>query len=286
VGCLIVALTIAAVRLRARMNTLPVLACGLLAVVLVQGAFGALTVTLRLMPLIVTLHLLGGLLTLLLLTIYALRVGVTPPADAAAGLPPGLRRAARRTLALLFVQVALGGWVSTNYAAPVCGALPLCQGKWWPATDFEHGFEVMRELGRTAAGAELPLQALVAIHLAHRLFALVVFVAIVLLARRLWRAGRKTLGAALVAAVGAQVAIGMKVVWAMSSPHLQLPLQLPAAVAHNAGAATLVVLLAVISFAGFLEWSGAQAGLRAAASPDPCKPQPVPPRPPLARTAR
>jgi cytochrome c oxidase assembly protein subunit 15 len=234
--------------------------------VVLQGAFGALTVTLRLMPLMVTTHLLLGMLTLMLLTIYALRVGRVGLADPPRGLPPDLRRAARVVLALLFVQFALGGWVSTNYAAPVCGALPLCQGQWWPATDFGQGFELVRELGRTAAGDGLPLAALVAIHLAHRLFAAVVLVAVVLLARRLWRAGHTNLGAALAAAVALQVAIGLKVVWAMSLPHLQLPLQLPAAVAHNAGAATLLVLLSVTGFAVSLELTGARRGPRIAGS--------------------
>jgi cytochrome c oxidase assembly protein subunit 15 len=250
VGCLILAQAIVALRLRDRGDTLPALAWTALIVVILQAAFGALTVTMRLMPVIVTTHLVGGMLTLLLVTAYALRAGRGEEFVAVGSgepSPAGLRRLGALVLALLFVQLALGGWVSTNYAAPVCGTLPDCQGRWWPEVDFRHGFEIVRELGQTADGAGLPLAALTAIHLTHRLFAIVVASAAIVLGIALWRAGRRAPAAALWIAVGTQIAIGLKVVWAMSSPHLELPLQLPAAAAHNAGAAVLVVVLAWIN---------------------------------------
>jgi len=260
-GCLILAMAVCAWRVRERAATVPLLACAIVGVVLAQGAFGALTVTLRLMPVIVSAHLLGGMATLLLLAVYALKVRAAAEEPAAAGPaaprlsaagagldPSGPVALARIALALLFMQIALGGWVSTNYAAPVCGELPACQGQWWPEPDFAQGFTLVRELGRTAAGEALPLAALTAIHLAHRAFALVVAAVLLVLVARLARRGRPVLAAALAAALALQVSLGLGVVGAMSAQHLALALQLPVAAAHNAGAAVLVLVLAAINF--------------------------------------
>ena len=143
----------------------------------------------------------------------------------------------------------LGGWVSTNYAAAACADLPLCQDRLLPATDFAHGFNPLRALGRTADGANLPLAALTAIHLAHRAFALVALAVLLALAWRSWRApGARWLGAALAVLVAAQVTLGLLIVAAMSAGHLDIGRQLPVAAAHNACAAALVALLAVINF--------------------------------------
>jgi cytochrome c oxidase assembly protein subunit 15 len=90
-------------------------------------------------------------------------------------------------LVCLFIQIALGGWVSTNYATLACQDFPTCQSQWWPAMDFARGFELWRPLGRSGDGSALPFQALTAIHVAHRLWAGVVFFVVGLVA---WRAGR------------------------------------------------------------------------------------------------
>ena len=151
-----------------------------LAWVCMQGAFGALTVTMKLYPAIVTMHLLGGLGLLMLLA--AQREAYRPQALA---LPTALRRGAVLVLLLSIMQVALGGWVSTNYAVLACRDFPTCQGVWWPEMEFAHGFTVLRELGAGKDGGYLPFAALTAIHMVHRLGALVVFVALGLLAWRL-----------------------------------------------------------------------------------------------------
>ena len=111
--------------------------------VAVQGAFGALTVTMKLYPAIVTLHLLGGLglLALLAAQLEAYRRAPLP-------LPGALYRTALAVFVLCVVQIALGGWVSTNYAVLACTDFPTCQGAWWPAMDFDHGFTIWRALGR------------------------------------------------------------------------------------------------------------------------------------------
>jgi heme a synthase len=198
--------------------------------VIVQGLFGKYTVTLKLYPAIVTLHLLGGLILLAMLTVQhqAMR-------RRALALAPALRRTVIWALALLVVQIALGGWVSSNYAVLACADFPKCNGDWWPAADFGQGFTLLRGLGEGAQGRGLTLQALVAIHMAHRLFAVVAALALGLLAWRLWQSIDATLrryGQGLAALLVLQLASGL------SNVILGWPLL--AALLHSAGAAALV----------------------------------------------
>ncbi|PZP27693.1 MAG: heme A synthase [Roseateles depolymerans] len=201
--------------------------------VCVQGAFGALTVTMKLFPAIVTLHLLFGL-GLLMLLAWQREAYVPRPLMA----PPALRRAVAAVLALVLLQVALGGWVSTNYAVLACDEFPTCHGgDWWPAPDFAQGFELWRELGRTGAGHWLSFPALAAIHLAHRVGALAVLLAVSLLA---WRLRRQAPGwvRALLAALAWQLLTGL------SNVVLDWPLL--AALGHTGGAALLLALLTIL----------------------------------------
>ena len=204
--------------------------------VCLQGAFGALTVTMKLYPAIVTLHLLGGLGLLVLL---AIQTRLHEPARVT--LSPGLRAATWAVVALSLVQIALGGWVSTNYAVLACTDFPTCQGAWWPVMDFEHGFAVQRALGVGKDGGYLPFAALTAIHFVHRLGAFVVLGALALLSWRLFASGQPALRrwACGVAAVA---------VWQLASGLSNVVLGWPivAAMAHTAGAAALVTLLAVL----------------------------------------
>jgi cytochrome c oxidase assembly protein subunit 15 len=155
-----------------------------------QGAFGAFTVTLKLYPLVVTGHLLGGLLGVGLLTAQARVLGGVDwrTADAWRGSP--LKGWTVLVLVLAVVQMALGGWVSTNSAVLACSEVPLCQGQWWPAMDFETGFRLLRPLGGDGLGGQITLAGLTAIHMVHRLMAVVVLAALVALAGGLWRAER------------------------------------------------------------------------------------------------
>jgi len=153
--------------------------------VCLQGAFGALTVTWRLFPAIVTLHLLGAVVLLVLLCIQAVRYRQAAADRLPTAVSPALRIGLFVTSALLLLQIALGGWVSTNYAVLACTQFPTCQGSWWPPMNFAQGFEIWRHLGVTGSGAPLDFSALTAIHYTHRLMAYAVFAALGVLAWRL-----------------------------------------------------------------------------------------------------
>jgi cytochrome c oxidase assembly protein subunit 15 len=205
----------------------------LFVVVCLQGALGALTVTLLLKPLIVTAHLFGGLTTLGLLWWLALE----PERRQLPAREAGLRKYAFVGLAALIVQIALGGWTSSNYAAVACPDLPTCQHSWWPRMDFRDAFVLWRGLDIDYEGGVLAHPARVAIHFTHRLGALVagsillgvgVLVATSADSRRLTAAG-----ALLVLAVLLQISLGVATV------HWAVPLGL--ATLHNAGAALLVI---------------------------------------------
>ncbi len=154
-----------------------------------QGAFGALTVTLKLQPLVVTGHLIGAMLGVALLTLQVRRLDAPP---ASSKLPQAwstsaTRRGAWPVLALLSLQIVLGAWVSTNYAVLACADWPLCQGQWWPDMDFASGFRLVRPLGGDGEGAFITLAGLTAIHMVHRWFAVVVLLALLAWGLALWR---------------------------------------------------------------------------------------------------
>lgn len=206
--------------------------------VCVQGAFGALTVTMKLFPAIVTLHLAGGVLLLALLVVQAVRQSSAPAMPQAVSVAPGLRALAWGALGLLAAQVLLGGWVSTNYAVLACTTFPTCQGSWWPEMNFSQGFELWRPLGQTSDGHLLGFPALTAIHYTHRLFAYLVFAVLGLLALRLHRAA---LGAAPAQARWLAGLLLLQFATGLSNVVLDWPLV--AAVLHTGGAAALVVVL-------------------------------------------
>ena len=208
--------------------------------VCLQGAFGALTVTMKLFPAIVTLHLLGGLVLLALLRAQSVFY-----AQAEARAKGVLRskfmnaitwRLLVASFALLWLQIALGGWVSTNYAVLACTDFPACQGSMWPAMDFAQGFTLWRELGASGDGANLSFQALTAIHYVHRIGSYVVFAVLAVLAIALnWQATFRAESRWLAGLLALQVATGLG--------NVLLGWPLAAAVLHTAGAAGLVVLL-------------------------------------------
>jgi cytochrome c oxidase assembly protein subunit 15 len=150
--------------------------------VCVVGAFGALTVTLKLFPVIVTLHLLGALLLLTLLTRQAAHYDSVTSENLTDAKKPLITQRLRfiltATFALVWLQIALGGWVSTNYAVLACNTFPACQNTFWPDMNFSSGFTLWRELGLTSLGDFLPFSALTAIHYTHRLSAYFVFIAL------------------------------------------------------------------------------------------------------------
>jgi heme a synthase len=238
-GLLILGIAIAAWVKRKTLAQSPWLASALLVLVMLQAALGMWTVTLLLKPVIVTLHLLGGMATLALLTWLAARqLRWSPLPSGAASLRPW----ALLGLVLLAMQIALGGWVSTNYAALACIDLPTCHGEWMPTMDFQHGFQLLRELGQTAAGDKLSYDALTAIHWTHRVGAVVVTCYLAALA---WMAARRALLRRIAVAVGALLALQV----ALGVANILTGLKLWVAVAHNGGAAALLAALVVLNFA-------------------------------------
>ena len=217
---------------RGRAKVSPWWATATFAWVCAQGAFGALTVTMKLYPAIVTLHLLGGIGLLVLLAAQAVAWQPVPLA-----LARGLRTAAAVVAALVLVQIALGGWVSTNYAVLACTDFPTCQASWWPPMDFREGFTLLRELGESASGDYLPFPALTAIHVVHRLVAVVVLLALGWLAWRL-RSPAPRYALALGGLAALQLATGLG--------NIVLGWPLLAAVAHIGGAAGLTVALTTL----------------------------------------
>ncbi|CAN5124403.1 COX15/CtaA family protein [soil metagenome] len=204
--------------------------------VCLQGAFGAWTVTMKLYPAIVTMHLLGGIGLLVLLAVQSQGYVRAPLA-----MPSRLYAGVVVVAVLSAVQMALGGWVSTNYAVLACREFPMCQGSWWPAMDFDHGFTFLRELGAGKDGGYLPFAALTAIHYVHRLAAYVVLAALALLSWRLQASGDLSLRRWA-------LALGGVALWQLASglSNVVLGWPLVAAVAHTAGAAALAALLAVL----------------------------------------
>lgn len=207
-----------------------------LAWVAVQGALGAFTVTMKLFPAVVTMHLLAGLALLALLCRQAVSYEHAQQRREPVAIAPPLRALLIAVTALVWLQVALGGWVSTNYAVLACTEFPACQGSWWPAMDFRHGFELWRDLGMTASGQPIDFSALTAIHYVHRLMAYAVVAVLVLLATQLARVDALRRHARLLAALLVwQVATGVS--------NVLFDWPLPIAVAHTAGAAGLVLVL-------------------------------------------
>jgi cytochrome c oxidase assembly protein subunit 15 len=141
-------------------------------------------------------------------------------------------------LAAVVLQIALGGWVSTNYAVLACQGFPQCNGQWWPRMDAAHGFTLLRHLGQTGAGDALSFDALIAIHMAHRLFAVAVVLALGGLILALRRCGDAT-------ARRYALALGALLLWQLASGLSNVVLGWPivAALAHSAGAAALVGVL-------------------------------------------
>lgn len=202
--------------------------------IIFQALLGMWTVTLKLLPLVVASHLLGGMTLFALLAYAALRLSLTEPGPADSAK---LRRMTIAGIALVAVQIALGGWTSANYAALACGVdFPTCLGQWWPATDFHQAFVLWRQIGVDYEGGVLDGPARTAIQLAHRIGAFVVFGHVFATALRAartreLRAYAYALGVALIA----QVTLGIS--------NVVFGLPLPVAAAHNAGAAVLLFAL-------------------------------------------
>ncbi len=218
--------------------------------VCVQGAFGALTVTMKLFPAIVTLHFLGALLLLGLLTVQVVLQNAAAKADSKQSNPPPntLLKPMPRVLpaslgtwlgvlaAAVVLQIALGAWVSSNYAVLACSDFPQCQRSWWPTMDFLHGFQIWRPLGLAADGHYIGFASLTAIHYVHRLMAGVVLLLSILTLWRIWGVSAMRRPAHWLAAL-----LAVQLLTGLGNVVLGWPLL--AALLHSGGAAALVVVL-------------------------------------------
>lgn len=200
--------------------------------VCVQGAFGAFTVTLKLQPIIVSLHLLGAYALLALLTLQVRHLG---GGQASAAPGPGLRPWLWFGLGAVLLQACLGAWVSTNYAVLVCSDFPTCRGSWWPDMDFAPAYTLWRPLGMGPDGTPLSLEALTAIHMAHRVGAAGLLLVMLGL---LWRLGKES--SMRVPARWLSALLALQIATGLSNVVLGWPLL--AAVLHTGGAGALLVL--------------------------------------------
>ena len=263
VGALILVMAVASLALRKRLPHSPAWPLMTLVWVIVQGLFGKYTVTLKLYPAVVTLHLLGGMVLLALLVVQYLRwrpqLSRLLPTDASGRPKPlgqarpanptkltGLRALAWASTAALWVQVALGGWVSTNYAVLACRTFPSCNGQWWPDMQLAEGFVLWRHLGERGQGKGLlSFDALVGIHMVHRMFAVVLLALLLTLAWHLWRRRVLTIKNGDAAARWPAWAVLGLALWQLASglTNVVLGWPLAAALAHSAGAAALIAVL-------------------------------------------
>lgn len=240
-GFVIVVMTILFVRGQREANRPPLkLPIALLAMVILQGAFGAWTVTLKLWPQVVTAHLLGGFTTLSLIWLLYLRQ--SPGLRGNWQVPDHLLRLARLALIVVVFQIALGGWVSSNYAALACRDFPTCHGQILPPMDFAEGFNVLQEVGPNYLGGQLENDARVTIQVVHRFGALMVLLIGGLLVFRLWQAGSR-FAFTLAMVIGAQIGLGI------ANVLLLLPLTI--ATLHNAVGALVLLTLVTVDFRAF-----------------------------------
>ena len=236
-GLLILAIAFISWRNKAASRTLSTI---LLGVVGLQAMLGMWTVTLLLKPVIVTLHLIGGMTTLSLLLWLTLRQNALGSNVGRSGFW-NYQGWAVLGLILLCIQISLGGWVSTNYAALACADFPRCQSQWLPPVDFHHAFQIVRDLGMTAAGESLSNEALTAIHWSHRVGALITFTYLLIFGVFLMQvAALKFYSKLMLVFLFTQVGLGI------ANVILSLPLAL--AVAHNATAALLLGSVVMINF--------------------------------------
>jgi cytochrome c oxidase assembly protein subunit 15 len=189
----------------------------------------------KLFPLFVTLHLLGGMLLLVLLTIQLVRQRHSYEKTAAQPLPFKVYLLTVLTVLSVFIQTGLGAWVSSNYAVLACDTYPLCQNSWWPDMNLSKAFELWRPLGQDASGQALPFQALTAIHMVHRWHAVVPALLILWVARSWMTMGLRRQGWLLIGVLFLQFVTGI------SNAVLGWPML--AALMHTGSAAVLLVLL-------------------------------------------
>lgn len=211
-----------------------------LLLVIAQGLLGMLTVTMQLLPQVVTLHLLGGMGLLALLFLLILKFQSLSSVPTATGLKP----LALTVFVLLFCQITLGGWTSSNYAGMACPDFPKCQNQWWPDMALGEAFNIAEVSELNYEGGVLTSQARITIQHVHRVFALLLLLSIIVLFIRLWSLPHLRLPALFMLGITVlQISLGIaNVLWF---------LPLPLALAHNTGAALLLLSVVYINYVSF-----------------------------------
>lgn len=212
--------------------------------VVLQGLFGMWTVTLKLWPQVVTSHLLGGFATLAVIWLLIQRIGnhqwLVP--QAAASAIKKLNLLAVVALVMVLVQIALGGWTTSNYAALACADFPLCHNSLWPAADFAQGFNFLQHVGPNYLGGLLDNHARTAIHLGHRIGALLTTLVVLYLSWRLWQINirqTRVLAVISVLILAVQLSLGIS--------NIEFGLPLAVAVAHNGVGALLLLTIITVN---------------------------------------
>ena len=211
---------------------------GLLIFICCQGLFGYLTVSLLLLPIIVTAHLFGGFTTLTLFFLIFLMSGKFDILEKMA--IPKLKTIAGIALAVLLFQIFLGVWTSTNYASLACADFPTCQGTYMPEMDFKNGFNLNQEVGPNYLYGLLDNPSRVAIHYSHRVSAILVAVVFLILISKLWFSNAAPLASTIGILLLTQISLGIiNVVYV-------LPLYV--AIAHNLVAALLLLAIFTVNY--------------------------------------
>ncbi len=237
-GLLVLAIFVLGWRARNDLKVAKWLPAFLLTLITFQAALGMWTVTLLLRPIIVSAHLIGGMSTLAILTWMTYRHWGAISANAVQLTTNRLW--IRGALIVLFMQIFLGGWTSTNYAALACTDFPTCHGMWIPAMDFSNAFNWFRELGVGSDGKPLPLAAYTAIQWTHRIGALVTFIYLGWLGLSLLKqAELKKIALIMMGLLVVQIILGIA--------NLVLHLPLALAVGHNMGAALLLISVVILN---------------------------------------
>jgi cytochrome c oxidase assembly protein subunit 15 len=239
-GLFIIALTIISIRHRKLPDQPLKLPLFLLFFVILQGIFGAWTVTLKLLPQVVTGHLIGGFTTFTLMVILTLRLsGMRFRKISLLNKALKPKKLAALTLFAVIIQIFLGGWTTSNYAAMACPDLFTCQTQWWPEADFKTGFDLIHPIGPNYQGGALALPARIAIHLSHRIGAIVVSTLSLLLIAVL------VMRSLYAWALGLTVLVVIQVCLGLSNVYFGLPLSV--AVLHNLFGALLLIYLTVLN---------------------------------------
>ena len=238
-GILILVILFMVIKRLPKIRQSVVLPSMLLATVTFQALLGMWTVTLLLSPIIVTAHLMGGMTTLSLLWWLFLNQQRNDNKQSPFTVSPGLKFISVLGLLLIIIQIFLGGWTSSNYAAVACGVdFPTCASQWWPKMDFSNGFDISHKSGVNYEFGVLDSPARMAVQVIHRIGALIVFVYLLGFGLKLLNQHKK-LGSILILILFLQVSLGiMNVVFA-------LPLVI--AVLHNLVAALLLLTLLTIN---------------------------------------